>query len=185
MAEQHTQLAHSQAELAEQLRAQYASGLSPWTALLSGNDPQAIGRDLSYLGYVSKARADTVRAIERAIDKLAALRKQSQDKAQELEQVSKQVAQQKADLQEQEKERRRVLERIDAQLVKQRAQASSLAHHEKRLGGLIASLEQAIAEQAKARRRAEEKRKAEAARKARQERQAAKEREEQIGRAHV
>src|SRR3546814_16733813 len=81
MAEQHTQLAHSQAELAEQLRAQYASGLSPWTALLSGNDPQAIGRDLSYLGYVSKARADTVRAIARASDKLAALRKPSQDKA--------------------------------------------------------------------------------------------------------
>ncbi|TAM01908.1 MAG: peptidase, partial [Pusillimonas sp.] len=46
-----------QAELARQLRARYSSGLSPWAALLSGDDPQAISRELSYLGYISRAQA--------------------------------------------------------------------------------------------------------------------------------
>jgi len=167
-AQQHALLSHSQAQLADQLRAEYASGLSPWTALLSGDDPQAIGRDLGYLGYVSQARADTVRAIRQAIDALAALRRQSQEQARQLAQVSSQTAKQKADLQAQEKERQHVLARIEAQLKRQRAQAGRLEQNEKSLGGLIGSLDKAIAEQAEAARRAEEKRKAEeAARKAR------------------
>ncbi len=39
-------------ELAAQLRAQYTSGLSPWTELLSGGDPQQLGRNLGYLDYI-------------------------------------------------------------------------------------------------------------------------------------
>src|SRR5690606_8515810 len=44
---QKDRLAERQGELGDQLRAQYAGGLSPWTALLSNDDPQVIGRNLS------------------------------------------------------------------------------------------------------------------------------------------
>ena len=63
---QQTVLAKRRVELADQLRTQYTSGLSPWTALLSGDDPQVLGRNLGYLDYVSQARA-------RAVDALRAL----------------------------------------------------------------------------------------------------------------
>lgn len=170
MGEQRTLLARRRAELADQLRAQYAGGLSPWTALLSGNDPQAIGRDLSYLGYISRARADTVRGIQKALGTLADLRRQSEEQGRELAQVQAGTAEQKADLQAREKERQQVLDRIEAQLKAQRAQASHMERDEKHLGRLIGNLDKAIAEAAEAARKAEEARKAEAARKARAER---------------
>ncbi|TAM86774.1 MAG: peptidase [Candidimonas sp.] len=174
IASQQTALAQRRAELADQLRAQYADGLSPWTALLSGSDPQAIGRDLSYLGYVSRARAETVHGIENALATLATLHRQSEAQGRQLAEVGKNTAAQKADLQQREHERREVLARIEIQLKAQRARASHMARDEKRLGRLIQNLDQAIAEaaaqaarEAEAARKAEEARRAEAARRAR------------------
>lgn len=43
-------LAKRRVELADQLRTQYTSGLSPWTALLSGDDPQVQGRQAVDVG---------------------------------------------------------------------------------------------------------------------------------------
>jgi septal ring factor EnvC (AmiA/AmiB activator) len=166
MATQRTLLAKRRAELADQLRAQYADGLSPWTALLSGNDPQAIGRDLSYLGYISRARAETVRGIQRALANLADLRSQSEEQGRKLADVRKSTAEQKTGLQNQEEARQQVLSRIEAQLKAQRAQASHMARDEQHLGQLIGNLDKAIAEAAEAARRAEAARKAEEARKA-------------------
>lgn len=161
---QQKQLAQRQDDLAKQLRAEYASGLSPWTALLSGNDPQQIGRDLNYLGYVSRARTDAVRAIRDVLETLGDLRKRSKEKASQLVQVTDQVTQQKAKLVKQKKEHKHVLASIDAKLAKQRAQAGRLSANEKQLGGLITRLDDAIAAQAEARRRAAAKRRAEAKR---------------------
>src|SRR3546814_13440402 len=62
-----------QHELGDQLRAQYASGLSPWTALLSGDNPQVVGRDLSYLGYITEEQSQAVKVVRLAIAALAAL----------------------------------------------------------------------------------------------------------------
>src|SRR5690606_400401 len=116
-------LGQRQKELGDQLRAQYASGLSPWTALLSGDDPQKIGRDLSYLGYISQAQADAVRGVRTALDKLAALQARSEANKKELTQLAKKTGEQKASLQEQKAERQQVLARIDSLLTEQRKQA--------------------------------------------------------------
>lgn len=62
-------------QLADQLKAQYTSGLSPWTELLSGGDPQELGRNLGYLEYVSRARAQAVTEVRQDIDRLTALQK--------------------------------------------------------------------------------------------------------------
>ena len=74
-----------QQELAEQLRAQYANGVSPWSALLSGDDPNAINRELHYLGYVSRQQTDQVHKVRRTVERLDRLQTQgaAREKAQE------------------------------------------------------------------------------------------------------
>lgn len=176
------ELAARQAELAEQLRSEYASGLSPWTALLSGNDPQAIGRELGYLGYVSKARADTLRAIRRVLQELDGLRTRAEGRRKELLQVARQTQEQKDELERQKLEHQKVLAGIEAQLKQQRGQAQTLEHNDQRMGRLIQGLDRAIAEQREAERKERERRRAEAERKAREAR-AALERQRQAEQA--
>ncbi len=185
IARQKRRLAQRQEELGDQLRAQYASGLSPWTALLSGDDPQVIGRDLSYLGYISQAQADAVRDVRHALADLAALQARSEANKKELTQLAQDTAGQKEALQEQKTERQKVLERIDTLLERQRGQAQRLARNDKRLGDLVGGLEKAIEQQAEEARRADERRKAEAARKAEQARLAALEQRRALERERI
>ncbi|MDX3894720.1 peptidoglycan DD-metalloendopeptidase family protein [Pusillimonas sp.] len=162
IAEQRQELGRRQQELADQLRAQYASGLSPWTALLSGDDPQAIGRELGYLSYVSQAQAAALRAVGEALERLNALQARSQARKRELEQVADETEVRKTELEEQKRERQQVLEKVSEQLKAQRAQAEKLQSDERRLGRLITGLEEAIAKQAEEARLAEERRREEA-----------------------
>jgi len=164
IAEQKQVLAQRQSELAGQLRAQYASGLSPWTALLSGDDPQAIGRELGYLSYVSQAQAEAVRAVRAALDRLASLQEDARTRRQELVRLADETGKRKQELQEQQEERRRVLARISGELRRQRARAETMQRDEQRLGKLVTGLEAEIARQAEQARLAEERRKAEEAR---------------------
>ncbi|SAI67393.1 peptidase [Bordetella ansorpii] len=154
-------------ELSDQLRAQYASGLSPWTALLSGDDPQQLGRNLGYLDYVSRARARAVTAVRTEIDRLAALQSAADARRTEIAGVTEETGKQKAELVAQQKERATVVARLEGQIAAQRAEAGKLDRDDQRLSSLIGNLETAIARQAaeEARRRAEAARKAEEARK--------------------
>jgi len=178
LAEQNQTLEKRQHELAEQLRSQYASGLSPWTALLSGDDPQEIGRELGYLSYVSQAQAKAVRAVDEALEKLAGLQTQTQARQRELAQVADETKVRRAQFEEQKQERQRVLDKISEQLKAQRAQADTLQGDQQRLGRLITGLEQAIAKQAEEARLAEQRRQEEARRKLEAERLAAQQAEQ-------
>lgn len=171
--QEQSQLSQRQDELGDQLRAQYASGLSPWTALLSGDDPRTIGRDMAYLGYISAAQAQAVLQVRQGIARLADLRKKTQAHETELLDLAASSNQQKQALQEQQAERQVVLQRIEAQLKQQRGQAGRLAQNDQRLGELISGLEATMARLAEEARIAEQKRRAEAARKAEQARLAA------------
>ena len=137
-------------ELAEQLRKQYASGLSPWTALLSGDDPQALGRNLGYLDYVSRARAETVDALRQEIDQLAELESRADLRQRDIAGLVRETTDQKAQLDRQKKERATVLARIEGQLAAQRAEAARLERDEKRLGELVNDLATQIAAARKA-----------------------------------
>lgn len=149
-------LRERQAQLADQLRAQYAGGLSPWAALLSGEDPQDIARELGYLEYVSRARAQAVRAVREALDELANLEASARSHEQELRQLADETTRRRAELDERRKQRLAVLQRIDTELKTQRGEAERLARNEQRLGELVDALGVAIAEAEAARRRAEE-----------------------------
>lgn len=181
-AQQQTHLASRRDELAQQLRAQYTSGLSPWTALLSGDDPRTIGRDLSYLGYVSVAQTQAVRDVNEAIAQLQALQAQTQGKRDELADLAQQTESRQSELQAQKLEREQVLQRIESELQEQRGQAKRLEDNEARLGTLIRDLQAEIERQAELARQAEAKRRAEAQRLAEQARQAALEQQRALER---
>ena len=82
-------------ELSNQLRKQYSSGLSPWTALLSGDDPQQIGRDLTYLDYISRARSAAVTAVKQEIDRLAELEAKTELRRQDVVRLVQETTEQK------------------------------------------------------------------------------------------
>ncbi|ARP88166.1 murein hydrolase activator EnvC family protein [Bordetella genomosp. 9] len=165
MTAQQAVLAQRREELARQLRSQYASGLSPWTALLSGDDPQALGRNLAYLGYVSQARAQAVQVLRRDLEELARLQGRADARRQEIADVVKETGEQKNALVAQQKERASVLARLEGQIEAQRQEAVKLGRDDARMSRLIEDLQAAIEKQAEEARKAEEaRRKAEEAR---------------------
>lgn len=172
--EQSETLRKRQEQLADQLRAQYAGGLSPWATLLSGEDPQDIARELGYLEYVSRAQTAAVRAVRSALDELATLRAQAQSHERDLQRLARETTEKRAELEAQRAERLAVLERINQELARQRGEAQRLTGNEQRLGKLVDALSAAIEEQAaEARRREEEARRlAEAQRLAEEKRRA-------------
>jgi septal ring factor EnvC (AmiA/AmiB activator) len=165
MAAQQVVLAKRRDELASQLRAQYTSGLSPWTALLSGDDPQQLGRNLAYLGYVSQARAQAVQNLRQELDQLAQLQGRADARRQEIAKGVDETAQQKGALVAQQKDRAGVLAKLEGQINAQREEATKLGRDDQRMGRLIDDLQGAIDKQADDARKAEEaRRKAEEAR---------------------
>ncbi|OAE63583.1 peptidase [Achromobacter xylosoxidans] len=176
IAAQEAVLAKRRVELADQLRTQYTSGLSPWTALLSGDDPQVLGRNLGYLDYVSRARADAVKALRADIDRLAALQARADERRAEIEKGVAETSEQKTALVAQQKERAGLLAQLEGQIAAQRAEANKLGRDDQRLSRLITDLDAAIAKQIEEARKAEEARKrAEEVRRAEEARRAAEE----------
>jgi len=137
---QQATLAQRRDELSDQLRKQYASGLSPWTALLSGEDPQELSRNLTYLDYISQARAKVVAELKIEIERLAELEARLDARQKEVAQLVEETTQQRSLLEAQQKERATVLARVEGQIQAQRSEAVRLGQDDQRLGGLIDSL---------------------------------------------
>ncbi len=169
-----SQLNTRQQELAALLKRQYATGaLTPWSALLSGDDPHDLGRNLTYLGYISQARAAAVSTVRSEIDALNALHGQAAARRSELERLAGEEKAERDELQQQSRERKRVLDNIASTIQTQRQEADSLARDEARMGNLINELTRMLARQAEEARRAEQARREAAERAA----QVARERE--------
>lgn len=142
-------------ELAEQLHAQFTSGLSPWSALLSGKDAQKIERDMIYLSYVSKARTRAVHALNDEIDRLAKVRQKVQGRQKHLSQLAKDAQSAKNDLEKEQKKYQATLKKIEADLKKRRGQAGRLQQDEERLNKIISGIENNIKAQREAMRQAQ------------------------------
>lgn len=171
-------------ELSNQLRKQYSSGLSPWTALLSGDDPQQIGRDLTYLDYISRARSVAVTAVKKEIERLAELEAKTELRRQDVVRLVQETTEQKTLLEAQKKERATALARIEGQLQAQRVEAATLGRDDKRLSDLVDSLAGQLQAAREAAEAAETARKAEAARQAEQTLQEqARRQAQEVGRA--
>lgn len=169
---------HQQA-LAGQLSAQYKAGTSPWAALLSGDDPNVIHRDMYYLSYVSRQQTEQVLALRRTLERIAALRTQAEKNERELQALETETQEKRAELALQQQEHAKALAKVETELKEQQQQSGRLQQNDKRLGDLIGGLEIEIARQAELARQAAERRKLEAAKKAEQERLAHLERQRQ------
>ncbi len=141
-------------ELAEQLKSQYTHGVSPWAALLSGDDAQKIGRDLTYLSYVAKARTQAVEALNTEIARLDAVKKKVADHQKTLQKLADDAEKSKADLEQEKQKHAAVLARVEEDLKARRSQAGKLARDDKRLNALIDDIQGSIVKQREAIRRA-------------------------------
>lgn len=142
-------LSHRRDELSAQLRQQYATGgTSPWSALLSGDDPQRTGRTLGYLSYVSRARAEAVEGLRKEIAHLNDLQQQAQAHRDELTKLATEQETEQQELLAGQQERKRVLTRIAGELREQRGQADRLVNDDKRLSSLITQIGREMAREA-------------------------------------
>lgn len=137
-------LAQDRQALAEQLRAQHRSGLSPWSAVLSGEDPHSLGRELGYLAHVSDARVAILAQINRQLAELSALQAAQTREQLALDGTVKALAIEHKRLAEQRRQRQVLMARLDGQLAAQRAEKDRMARDEAQLSALIAGLGQQI-----------------------------------------
>jgi len=158
-----TDLRQRQSELAALLREQYRQGGdSPWSAVLSGDDPHDASRRLSYLGYLARARAEVVQAIAREQAELAEVIQALAARQADWERVQAEQTAQRDERVRQQAERQQVLARIGDQLAVQRTQADRLKSDAERLSDLITDINRALAQQAAERARREAERRAQA-----------------------
>ncbi|MDP4589885.1 MAG: hypothetical protein NWS57_02220, partial [Burkholderiaceae bacterium] len=150
----------SRDRLASQLRAQYSSGLSPWSALLAGENPQALGRELGYLDYVSQARSKAIQTLTNDVARLNELEQEEKNRRDVIERNLNETDDRKLALVKQRKEKASLLARLEDDIRLQKAEMNRLGQNEKRLTDLVKSLEV----QLQAQRDAEEKTAQEAAR---------------------
>jgi len=145
MARQTKALDQRREALAAQLRAQYVSGLSPWTALLAGDDPQAIGRNLGYWGYVSQAQADVVHGVQQALADLEGLRLVAQERQRTLDGLTDATQTRMQALEVQRQAQQQTLQKIEAALTARRTQADQLLRDVQGLESLVSKLETEMA----------------------------------------
>lgn len=148
-------LAERQDVLSQQIYAQYTSGLSPWSALFSGGDAQKIGRDMSYLGYVARARARAVEEINQAILNLQSTESKIKGRQQEIAKIAQQSLASKEALQKEQRTYQAELTKIESDLKNRRAEVGRLAGDQQRLDNLIGEIGKTIAQQREAARQAE------------------------------
>lgn len=139
-----------QAALAKQLKAQYASGLSPWTALLSGKDPQDISRDLSYMAYVLRARLTALEEINTTSKRLNELSEQILTSQTELQDLQTKSKQERDNLVAAQAKHKLAFEKIKDSLKDQQKKAAQLASRDQVLAELIKQLDQEIKQAARA-----------------------------------
>jgi septal ring factor EnvC (AmiA/AmiB activator) len=144
----------SRDRLAAQLRAQYSSGLSPWSALLAGENPQALGRELGYLDYVARARTEAIQTLTNDVARLNELEQAEKKRRDHIESNVKETDSQKQALLKQRKERSIILARIEDDIRLQKAQMSRLGQNEKRLSDLVDALEVQLQAQRQAEKKA-------------------------------
>lgn len=135
------QLKQHQQQLAQQMQAQYKSKVSAWGVLLSGDDPNEIGRNLAYLEYIHKHQAKVMDEINAYIEQSKKLQSKADIKQNELHELIQNISNNKKQLETQKQEHAQVLKSIDADLKVQRKESNTLEQDQNRLGELIQNIQ--------------------------------------------
>jgi len=141
-----SQLQADRDALAAQLRAQHRSQLSAFSALLSGTDPQLLGRELGYLSFVAQARAQVIEDLREGVAELSRLKTAKEDEQSRLQEQQQAVKAERQTLEQQKRQREQLLVELEGSLAAERAERDKLARDEQQLGELIDSLGQELAD---------------------------------------
>lgn len=141
-----SRLGRNQDALARLLHHRYVhGGAEPFRLALSGRDPNAFGRDLRYLGYVSRARGEVIADLRDSLRSMERIGEQTRARGEELAAIEKSEAEQRKALEEEQAARREILEAVSAQVARQRRELANLKRDEDRLSKLVAKLAKAAA----------------------------------------
>ncbi len=135
-----------QALLAKLLYHQYLSGQpDPLRLVFNRQDPNEIARQMHYLSYISRARAEVIAALRRDLSDLDQLAAETQAKSQELAQLQADEASQKKQIEQERREHAAVLKKVSDQIGRQRKEISHLKRNEERLAKLVDRLARELA----------------------------------------
>ncbi len=135
-----------QATLSKLLYQQYVTGQSDAIKLvLNRQDPNEIARQLHYLGYVSRARAELLSSLRYNLANLEKLAVETRTKSAELRALQNEEASQKRRLENDKAERQRIYTQVSSQIAQSRKQLSTLKRDEERLTRLIERLAKEVA----------------------------------------
>ncbi len=134
-------IADEQATLGRLLYQQYVGGQSDVIKLvLNGEDPNEIARQLHYLSYVARARAELLASLRENLDNLDKLTGETRRKSSELHTLQSEETLQMHRLEKEKAERQRVYAKVSDDIDKSRKQLSTLKRDEERLSQLIERL---------------------------------------------
>lgn len=134
-------IADEQATLGRLLYQQYVGGQSDAIKLvLNGEDPNEIARQLHYLSYVSRARAELLANLRENLANLKELTGETRRKSSELHALQSDETLQMRRLEKEKAERQRVYVKVSDDIDQSRKQLSTLKRDEERLSQLIERL---------------------------------------------
>lgn len=157
LAELQTQARSNEGAIAEQqqrlnslLYQQYTAGAPDGLRLLlSGESPDQTARDLSYYGYIARARSDLLLSLHGRLFNLRKMSRAAQEKQTQLAAIEAEQTTQKQRLEQQQQSRKQVLTKLSRQIGEQRRQIATLQRNEKRLTRLIERLAKILASKPK------------------------------------
>ena len=139
-------IAAQRERLGRVLLRQYQGGERDYfKVVFGGGDPNAIARDLSYAGYISRAQAQFIQSLRKGLKRLQEFAEQTRERSAELNDIESNQQKERKALLGQQIARRQVLERISAQIRIQRREIGVLQRDEQRLSKLIEELGRIIA----------------------------------------
>jgi murein hydrolase activator len=113
--------------------------------LLNRQEPDEMARQMYYLGYVTRARADLIAALRRDLSEIDRLSGEVQDKTTELSRLKNEQAAEKRQLEHERESRAKVLEQVSYEIDQQRKQIGTLKRNEERLAKLVDRLTRELA----------------------------------------
>jgi len=140
-----------QAVLERLLYQQYIGGQSDAVKLvLNGKDPNEIARQLHYLSYISRARAELLSSLRQNLAELDRLTGDTRRKSAELSALQREESQAMQRLEKEKAQRQQIYAKVSEDLEKGRKQLSTLKHDEERLSQLVERLAREAAARKKA-----------------------------------
>ncbi len=134
-------------QLAREARAAYAMGRQKQIKLLLNQEqPDTVGRMLTYFGYFSRARAEKINAMKVSIARLQALQDDIEQKTQALAELRSRQRTRVDELASQKQLRAQAVAALQRQLAKQGGALRQLQGDERRLQELVHSLQELLAD---------------------------------------